>query len=161
MSSELGLDLASKRLRKRSDYQFHLDYRTRWQDNDMYSHLNNPIYGVLIDSIVNEYLFTHCDYKTSSSYPRLALVANSYCDYFGELSYPGVLNIGLRVVKLGKNSVTYECGFFAEGEEKVKAVGGFVQIWVRKTDKRPPDEGLDPVVRRGLERLMGEGKPRL
>lgn len=27
---ELGLDLASKRVRKRSDYGYHLDFRLRW-----------------------------------------------------------------------------------------------------------------------------------
>lgn len=33
--------------RKRSDYVFFLDYRTRWTDNDMYSHLTNTVYNVL------------------------------------------------------------------------------------------------------------------
>ena len=30
MGESLGLDLASKRKRQRSDYAYHLDYRTRW-----------------------------------------------------------------------------------------------------------------------------------
>ena len=92
-------------------------------DNDMFHHLNNPIYGVLIDSIINEYLITHLNYNTTT-YPRTALVANTYCDYFGQLQYPGVMELGLRVVKLGRNSVMWEVGFFKEGEEGVKAVGG-------------------------------------
>jgi hypothetical protein len=33
----------------------------------MFSHLNNPIYGVLIDSIINSYLIAHCSYNPSSS----------------------------------------------------------------------------------------------
>lgn len=48
-------------------------------DNDMFHHLNNPIYGVLFDSIINDYLIKHCGYNTSD-YPRTALVANTYCD---------------------------------------------------------------------------------
>ncbi|KAI7479456.1 hypothetical protein KC351_g7570 [Hortaea werneckii] len=158
MGKPLSLDLAAKKQRTRKDYVYHLDYRTRWADNDMFSHLNNPIYGVLIDSIINEYLITHCNYNTTS-YPRTALVANTYCDYFGQVSYPGKLDVGLRVVKLGKNSVMYECGVFAQGEEKVKAVGGFVQIWVRRSDGRPPPEGLEPEVREKLGRLLrGSGQ---
>ncbi|KAF2659125.1 Thioesterase/thiol ester dehydrase-isomerase [Lophiostoma macrostomum CBS 122681] len=152
----LGLDLASKKLRKRHDYPYRLDYRTRWADNDMFHHLNNPIYGVLIDSIINEYLIAHLDYNTTT-YPRTALVAQSYCDYFGQLQYPGMLELGLRVVKLGKNSVMYEVGFFKEGDEMVKAVGGFVQIWVMRDSGKAPKEGLDQRVREGLERLVQPG----
>lgn len=122
----------------------------------MFHHLNNPIYGVLIDSIINEYLITRVGYNTTD-YPRTALVANTYCDYFGQLHYPGMLDIGLRVVKLGKNSVMYECGFFKQGEDAVKAVGGFVQIWVRRSDGKAPPEGLEGNVRKALEGLMQPG----
>ncbi|KAJ4357258.1 uncharacterized protein N0V89_001833 [Didymosphaeria variabile] len=152
----LGLDLASKKLRRRHDYPYRLDYRTRWADNDMFHHLNNPIYGVLIDSIINEYLMTRVGYNTTS-YPRTALVANTYCDYFGQLQYPGMLELGLRVVKLGKNSVMYEVGFFKDGDEVVKAVGGFVQIWVMRDSGKAPEEGLELSVRKKLEELMQPG----
>ncbi|KAK4903844.1 hypothetical protein LTR49_026594 [Elasticomyces elasticus] len=155
MAGSLGLDLAAKNQRQRKDYAYRLDYRTRWADNDMFHHLNNPIYGVLIDSITNDYLFKHCGYNTHS-YPRTALVASTYCNYFGSVAYPSMLEVGLRVVKLGKNSVMYECGIFEEGSEQVKAVGGFVQIWVDRKSNRPPPEGLEPQVRSELEKLMAE-----
>ncbi|KAF2761036.1 hypothetical protein EJ05DRAFT_449320 [Pseudovirgaria hyperparasitica] len=154
--TSLGLDLASKKQRTRGDYPYRLDYRTRWADNDMFHHLNNPIYGVLIDSIINEYLITKIGYNTTT-YPRTALVANTYCDYFGQMQYPGMLDLGLRVVKLGKNSVMYEVGFFVEGDEKVRAVGGFVQIWVMRESGKAPPEGLEPHVRKSLESLMQSG----
>ncbi|KAK5117410.1 hypothetical protein LTR62_006029 [Meristemomyces frigidus] len=157
MSEPLSLDLASKRKRQRGDYPYHLDYRTRWADNDMFHHLNNPIYGVLIDSIINDYLIKKCSYNTST-YPRIALVASSYCDYFGSPSFPSMLDVGLRVVKLGTNSVMYEVGVFEEGVEAVRAVGGFVQIWVRRSDGRPPPEGMEAHVREGLEGLKGGAK---
>lgn len=73
-------------------------------DNDMFHHLNNPIYGVLIDSIINSYLIQKTGYSTSESV-YIGLVGSSYCDYFGSAHYPGMLNIGLRVVKMGKSSV--------------------------------------------------------
>lgn len=70
----------------------------------MFHHLNNPIYGVLIDSIINSYLIQKTGYSTSESV-HIGLVGSSYCDYFGSAHYPGMLNVGLRVVKLGKSSV--------------------------------------------------------
>lgn len=119
----------------------------------MFHHLNNPIYGVLIDSIINAYLMTNCGYSTSKS-DRIGLVANTYCDYFGSAQYPGVLDVGLRVVKLGKSSVMYEVGIFQRGEETVKAVGGFVQIWVKREDNRPDAEGVPKNVRNELMKLV-------
>ncbi|KAK4507784.1 hypothetical protein PRZ48_001519 [Zasmidium cellare] len=153
MAGALGLDLASKKKRTRSDYVYHEDYRSRWNDNDMFHHLNNPIYGVLIDSIINSYLIQKAGYSVSGS-PHVGLVGSSYCDYFGSAHYPGMLNIGLRVVTLGKSSVKYEVGVFQEGEEQVKAVGGFIQIWVERQSNRPTSEGIPAHVRRQLEPLL-------
>ena len=132
----------------------------------MFSHLNNPIYGVLIDSIINSYLIAHCSYNPSStSSKHIGLVANTYCDYFGSCHYPGMLDVGLRVVKIGNSSVVYEVGVFQEGEEAVKAVGGFAQIWVGRETNMVTEEGVPASVREGLGGLLGgsglEGKAKL
>lgn len=94
-----------------------------------------------------------CGYSTSKS-NYIGLVANTYCDYFGSAQYPGVLDVGLRVVKLGKSSVMYEVGIFQQGDEKVKAVGGFIQIWVKREDNRPDSEGVPRNIREELVKLV-------
>ena len=109
----------------------------------MFHHLNNPIYGVLIDSIINSYLMKYCGYSTATS-KQIGLVAHTYCDYFGAAQYPGMLDVGLRIVKLGKSSVMYEVGMFQEGSEGVKAVGGFIQIWVERATNKVDAEGVPP-----------------
>lgn len=124
----------------------------------MFHHLNNPIYGVLIDSIINSYLIQHCGYSTSEA-KHIGLVANSYCDYFGAAHYPGMLDVGLRVVKIGNSSVMYEVGVFQEGEEQVKAVGGFTQIWVLRETNKVTSEGVPVSVREPLRPLLrGSGQ---
>ncbi|ETN41732.1 uncharacterized protein HMPREF1541_03668 [Cyphellophora europaea CBS 101466] len=155
----LGLDLASKRQRTRADYFYLRTYRLRWSDNDVFGHVNNPYYGVLADSIINEYMIRECGYRTAH-HPQAAIIANTYFDYFGSLSYPDVVECGLRVVKLGKTSVMYEVGVFREGDEKCKAVGGSSHIWVEQKKPgelgRPVKEGMPEEMRRGYERIMGE-----
>jgi acyl-CoA thioester hydrolase len=96
-------------------------------DNDMFHHLNNPIYGVLIDSIINSYLMQYAGYSTAN-WTQIGLVGNSYCDFFGAAQYPGMLDVGLRVVKMGKTSIMYEVGVFQEGSDQVKAVGGYEKV---------------------------------
>lgn len=119
----------------------------------MFHHLNNPIYGVLIDSIINSYLMQFCGYSTANS-KHIGLVANSYCDYFGAANYPGMLDVGLRVVKIGNSSVVYEVGVFQEGTEQVKAVGGFTQIWVDRATNKVTPEGVPSTIRKPLEPLL-------
>lgn len=93
------------------------------------------------------------DYHPPTS-KDIGLVANTYCDYFGSARYPGILYTGLRVVKLGKSSVMYEVGIFQEGEEAVKAVGGFTQIWADKASNKTLKDGMPERIREILRPLL-------
>ena len=66
-----------------------------------------------------------------------------------------MLELGLRVTKLGKSSVTYEIGVFEEGVESAAAVGGYTHVFVesgsRKTGK------MSKEIREGLEKLVVVG----
>src|SRR5690242_17344247 len=99
--------LDALKARRRSDYKFELEYRTRWSDNDMYHHLNNSTYYYLFDSVVNAYLIQHCGLHPPTS-SHIGLVVHSHCDYFAPLEFPAIVDLALRVNKLGKSSVTYE-----------------------------------------------------
>lgn len=86
-------------------------------------------------------------------------MVNSYCDYFASVAFPDVLDLGLRVAKLGSSSVTYEVGVFKQGEEEVKVVGGYTHVFVARETMRPTKAGMEERVRKGLEKLVkGGGK---
>lgn len=119
----------------------------------MFHHLNNPVYGVLIDSIINSYLITRAGYSMAN-WTQIGLVGNSYCDFFGAAQYPGMLDVGLRVVKLGKTSVMYEVGVFQEGSDQVKAVGGFTQIWVDRASNKALKDGMPTKIKEVLQPLL-------
>ncbi|RHZ44872.1 acyl-CoA thioesterase [Aspergillus thermomutatus] len=118
----------------------------------MYAHLNNTVYAMLFDSIVNSWLIAECGMdpfsmnKTASTASdisqQVGIMVNSYCDYFSSVSYPDVLDVGLRVVKLGSSSVTYEVGVFRRGEEDVKVVGGYTHVFSKQTHLFPEQEQM-------------------
>lgn len=164
----------SKKDRRRSDYPYLLDYRTRWSDNDsvlyllhssslyvtiqlltfqVYDHMNNSIYNFLYDSIINTYLIEHCGLHppTSSQY---GLVVHSEGDYFGSIAFPAVAELGLRVNKLGKTAVTYEIALFQKDMEAVKSVGNIVHVFVERETGRPAVNGMNERLRRGLEAIL-------
>jgi acyl-CoA thioester hydrolase len=129
-------------------------------DNDVYHHLNNSVYAFLIDSVINAYLIEHCGLKPATS-EQIGLVVSSYCDFFGSVAYPAVVDLGLRVLKLGKSSVLYEVGIFEQGQEVVKAVGGFIHVFVEQDSRRPTKEGMDSKIRDGLQQILTKEAPKL
>ncbi|MCJ1465760.1 hypothetical protein MMC07_004379 [Pseudocyphellaria aurata] len=155
MSSDVEL-----KKRQRKDYGFHLEYRTRWQDNDMYGHMNNGVHYHLFDSIINAYLIQHCALKPSES-PSIGLVVHSQCNYYGSVTFPAMLDLGLRVSKLGKASATYEVGVFERGKEDVRAVGGYTHVFVEIGTRKPALGGMSVETRKGLEKLLPPSKPKI
>ncbi|TFK33769.1 HotDog domain-containing protein, partial [Crucibulum laeve] len=139
------------KLRKRSDYGYFLSYRTRWSDNDQYSHMNNSIYYHLFDSIVNTYLIEQCSQDPATS-PLIGLVVSSFCQFFSPLSFPQVLDLGLRITKLGKSSVSYEIGVFTEGKDSPAAVGGYTHVFVGSKDRK--STAIGQKTRDGLAKLL-------
>ena len=126
----------------------------------MYHHMNNSIYSFLFDSIINTYLMEHCGLDPLIS-DQIGLVVHSYCDYFGSIAFPKVVDLGLRVTKLGKSSVTYEVGVFESGAEDVRAVGGFTHVFVDREKNRPASSGMTLKIREGLERILVQNVSRL
>ncbi|KAJ5239278.1 hypothetical protein N7468_003897 [Penicillium chermesinum] len=160
----------AKKLRKRSDYGYHQVHQTRWFDNDMYAHLNNTVYTTLFDTIANSYLIEHCgmnpfsvnnptpngsgDQPSSAGTDQIGLIVSTSTDFFASVAFPDILEVGLRVAKLGSSSVTWEIGIFRKGEEDVKMVGTYTHVFVLRETMRAGPGGMASQVRRGLEKLL-------
>ena len=146
--------------RRHDAYAFHQEYRTRWSDNDMYDHMNNSIYSFLFDSVINYYLIERCGHNPATS-PQIGLVVHSSSNYFGSVGFPSIVDLGLRVNKLGTSSATYEVGLFQRGHNSVRAVGEYTHVFVERETNRPAISGMPKEIRRGLEKLIVDEKPRL
>ena len=120
----------------RGDYGYWQQVSSRWVDNDAYGHINNAVYFSYIDSVVNQFLIEHqlLDIEKSEA---IGLVVQSQCQFFQSLSYPGIVDCGLRITHLGNSSVSYEVGMFAKDEEVAAAVGGFTHVFVDRDQRRP------------------------
>ena len=116
--------------------------------------MNNAVYYHLYDSIVNDYLAKHCGVQATSS-PVIGLVVASYSDFYRPVGYPQVLELGLRVSKLGKTSVTYEIGVFEEGVEFAAAVGGYTHVFVESGNRKTGS--MSKEIREGLGKLIVTG----
>ena len=82
----------------------------------------------------------------------VAFAAESQCQYLRPLAFPGVIDIGLRVGKLGDSSVRYELAIFKQGEPFAAAAGYFVHVFVNCETQKPVT--MPTQIRSALERLV-------
>jgi len=121
---------------RRAGYPHFLSIPTRWMDNDAYGHVNNVVYLSYFDTLVNEHLIRAGGLDIHHG-PAIGLVAETSCRFHKPLSFPDVIDAGLRVARLGNASVRYEIALFREHEEEAAASGHFVHVWVNRADRRP------------------------
>lgn len=72
--------------------------------------------------------------------------------FFAPLSFPQVLELGLRVNKLGSSSVTYEVGVFEQGKDSPAAVGGYTHVFVGNISRKSTP--MAERTKEGLRKLL-------
>lgn len=103
---------------------------------DKYGHVNNMVYYGYFDTVVTDYLVRRAALDTSAS-NSIALVVQSHCDYHAPVSFPDIVECGLRIGKLGNSSVRYEIGVFGADRSVLAADGYFVHVFVDRHTGKP------------------------
>jgi acyl-CoA thioester hydrolase len=134
----------------RDDYGHWLAIPTRWNDNDIYGHVNNVEYYAFFDTVINAYLIREGGLDIHAG-PVIGLCAESHCSFKAAIEFPDTIDAGLRVGKLGTSSVRYEIGLFAQGSAEPAAEGWFVHVFVDRAERRPAP--IPDGIRAALARL--------
>ncbi|MEY4580790.1 MAG: hypothetical protein RL701_5493 [Pseudomonadota bacterium] len=138
----------------RSAFPHLLPLATRWLDNDVYGHVNNVVYYGYFDTVINLWLIEQGGLDIHGG-SVIGLCVESHCNYFASVAFPQTLEAGLRVGRLGRSSVRYEIGIFAEGVQNATALGHFVHVFVDRETRKPTE--LPAQLRDALERLVPPG----
>jgi len=120
----------------RSAYKVFRAIGTRWEDNDVYGHVNNVVYYSWFDTAVNGYLIEQGALDIHQG-AAIGLVIETQCNYFAPLAFPQAVEAGLRVAHVGTSSVRYEVGIFAAGQDQAAACGHFIHVYVDAVTRRP------------------------
>jgi acyl-CoA thioester hydrolase len=135
----------------RNAYRHFLSIPTRWMDNDAYGHVNNVTYYSYFDTAVNAHLIEAGGLDLRAA-PVIGIVAETACCFHHSLTFPDVLDAGLRVVRLGTSSVTYDVGIFRIDRDEPAATGRFVHVWVERDNQRPT--AIPTTIRAALQPLV-------
>lgn len=123
----------------RAAYPMRRPVSTRWQDNDVYGHVNNSVYYEYFDTAVNGWLMesTGVDIRALSA---IGVVAETSCRYLQQLSFPEPVEVGIGVERLGTTSIVYRLAIFVpvgSGAESPRATGRFVHVYVDSDTRKP------------------------
>ncbi len=102
---------------------------TRWEDEDVYGHVNNVVYYSYFDTAVNGYLIE----ATGTDIRKLAavgLVVETQCTFKRSLGFPEDVQAGIAVTKIGGSSIEYRIGLFQGETDEPAAIGRFVHVYV-------------------------------
>lgn len=101
--------------------------------------------------MIYAYLIEKCGiHPPTAEMYGVAVDANT--EFFSSIAYLTVAELGLRVNKLGKSSVTYEDGIFERGVDEVKAVSQCAHVFVKRSTGRPSPHGMNTSLRGALEK---------
>ena len=140
---------------RRAVYPYFARITTRWMDNDAYAHVNNVVYYSFFDTAVNQLLIRSGVLDVQRS-PIIGFVVETQCRFFKPITFPDVIDAGIRVARVGKSSVRYEIGIFRSDDETAAAQGYFVHVYVDRVSIRPVP-ALPEALREVLRPLLVDG----
>lgn len=138
----------------RDAYAHLLEISTRWNDNDVYGHVNNVEYYAFFDTVINSWLIGEGGLDIHKG-EAIGLCAESHCEFKAALSFPETIEACLRVGYLGRSSVRYEIALFRQGAAEPAASGWFVHVFVDREQRRSTE--IPGELRSALERLVVPG----
>ncbi|MEP1215347.1 MAG: thioesterase family protein [Marinobacter sp.] len=136
---------------ERDEFGVFYPITTRWMDNDIYGHVNNVTYYSYFDTTINRYLIEVGGLDINNA-PVVGYVVSSNCQFRKPVAYPDALDAGLRVIKIGNSSVTYELGLFRGGDLEPSALGQVVHVFVDREQNRAV--AIPQNIREALERIL-------
>ena len=120
----------------RASYRAFHEITTRWEDNDVYGHVNNVVYYSWFDSAVNAHLIERGALDIHRG-DVIGLVVETQCNYFAPVEFPQRVEAGVRVANIARSSMRYEVVVVIKGEDRTAAKGHFVHVYVDRASRRP------------------------
>ncbi|MCB9959043.1 MAG: acyl-CoA thioesterase [Rhodospirillaceae bacterium] len=100
--------------------------KLRYRDTDRQGHVNNAVFATLLDTGRTELFYdpdrpfadTGCTFVTA----RLTI------DFLAEINWPGRVDVGTRIGKIGRSSTTVDQALFQDGRCVATATAIVVQV---------------------------------
>ena len=126
-------------LTNRDNFAYFTNVTTRYSDQDELGHINNCSYVAYVEAGRVQFLGGLLD---SDRHPGIDLIlARVTVNYLQESHYPGVMEVGSRILKLGNKSMTTGYGLFKDDHcvATADSVNIYFEVESRNTIAIPTD----------------------
>lgn len=109
-----------------ADYPFLSVDKLRYGDTDKQGHVNNAVFSTLLETGRVEFL--HHQSGLLGQPGTAIVIARLVLDFRGEVHWPGEIQIGTRVGRIGRSSLSFDQAIFQNGHCVASAETVVVQI---------------------------------
>jgi acyl-CoA thioester hydrolase len=115
---------------------FRRSVSTRWNDNDMYGHLNNTVYYEAMDTVINTWMIEEAGLDPLAGEIAGYCVASS-CEFRASAAFPDEIAVELGVGRIGTTSVSWTPRILLSRDDSTLATGAFTTVFVDPATRRP------------------------
>ena len=132
-------DMPNIDLTNRNNFAYFTNVTTRYSDQDELGHINNCSYVAYVEAGRVQFLGGLLD---SDRHPGIDFIlARVTVNYLQESHYPGIMEVGSRILKLGSKSITTGYGLFKDDHcvATADSVNIYFEVETRETIAIPTD----------------------
>jgi acyl-CoA thioester hydrolase len=128
-------------VRDRSTYSIWTSHTIRYNDQDPLGHVNNAVYSTFFEAGRTDFIKPMLDEIADETTTLDFVLARITIDFIKELPYPGSVDIGTRVLRLGTKSMTFANAVFNGGTNECVATCEAILVFFdleRRASCEPP-----------------------
>jgi acyl-CoA thioester hydrolase len=119
-------EMAERQLPKLTDFPIRSIDKIRYRDTDQLGHVNNAVFSTFFETGRAE-LLVHPDRRVAAEGASI-VIASLFLEYYQEITWPGEIQIGTRVLNVGRSSVKLEQALYQNDQCVARAETVLVQI---------------------------------
>ena len=131
-------------------YKFWYDEKLRFSDTDMIGHINNVAFAALFES--GRVNFTRAGVVDNMPPDLLIVMRHIEIDYRAEIHWPNTVQIGSRLLRIGRTSFAIGSAIFVDG--RCAATSVTTLVCIHKRTRKP--EAIPEIVRLGMAPFLEE-----
>lgn len=128
-------------LRERASYRIWTSHTIRYNDQDPLGHVNNAVYSTFFEAGRTDFIKPMLDEIADETTTLDFVLARIIIDFVQELPYPGTVDIGTRVLRIGTKSMTFANAVFKGGTNECVATCEAVLVFFdleKRASVEPP-----------------------
>ena len=113
---------------KPKDYNFAFTVASRWRDMDAIGHINNETILSYFEDVRVRYLSSLSIDIKSKSESNSVILASMKIDYYRQVNYPDIFDVGCRIIRIGTKSFDLLSSIFLKDSDKTLVSGLFTIV---------------------------------